>query len=195
LAISPVMLSTGQEMEYTNERVNKESEAESLSYFLEVYEGIIGESLNSVESSERPDFIATRKDGSLIGIELSKIRRGHPNDILYDKIIEKKDYMSVYDALCMIQRVVYEKEKKRNNLGWLLPDTTILLLELTDIPLSELRYAILPNFLPDLYETSFAEIWLVDLTGVEAYDNVELYCVYPKELEGYYPRNIQKPYG
>ena len=56
--------------------------------------------------------------------------------------------MSVYDALCMIQRVVYEKEKKRNNLGWLLPDTTILLLELTDIPLSELRYSILPNFLP-----------------------------------------------
>lgn len=90
-------------MEYTNERINKESEAESLGYFLEAYETIIGESFMSVKSSERPDFIATRTDGSQIGIELSKIRRGHPNDILYDKITEKKDYMSVYDALCMIQ--------------------------------------------------------------------------------------------
>lgn len=182
-------------MEYTNERINKESEAESLGYFLEAYETIIGESFIGVKASERPDFIATRKDGSQIGIELSKIRRGHPNDILYDKIIKKKDYMSAYDALCMIQRVAYEKEIKRNSSGWSLPNTTILLLELTDIPLSELRHSIFPDILPDLYETGFAEIWLVDLTGVEAYDNVELLCVYPEELEGYYPRGIQKPYG
>jgi hypothetical protein len=182
-------------MEYTNERINKESEAESLSYFLEAYESIIGEFFKSVESSERPDFIATRKDGSQIGIELSKIRRGHPNDILYDKIIEKKDYISVYDALCMIKRVAHEKEIKRNNSGWALPGATILLLELTDIPLCELRYSILPDVLPDLYKTGFAEIWLIDLTGVEAYDNVELFCVCPEELEGYYPRDIQKPYG
>lgn len=182
-------------MEYTNERINKESEVESLSYFLEAYEGIIGESFKSVESSERPDFIATRKDGSQIGIELSKIRRGHPNDIQYDRIIEKKDYMSVDDALCMIQRVGSEKEIKRNNPGWVLPGATILLLELTDIPLCELRHFIVPDILPDLYETGFTEIWLVDLTGVEAYDNVELFCVYPKECEGYYPRDLQKPYG
>lgn len=182
-------------MEYTNERINKESEAESLGYFIEAYESIIDESFISIESSERPDFTATRRDGSQIGIELSKIRRGHPNDILYDKIIEKKDYMSVYDALGMIQRVAYAKEIKRNSSGWALPNTTILLLELTDIPLSELRYSILPDILPDLYETGFAEIWLVDLTGVEAYGNVELFCVYPKEFEGYYPRGIQKPYG
>jgi len=182
-------------MEYTNERINKESEEESLSYFLEAYESIIGESFKSVKSSERPDFIATRKDGSQIGIELSKIRRGHPNDIQYDKIIEKKDYMSVDNALCMIQRVASEKEIKRNTTAWALPGATILLLELTDIPLCELRYAILPDILPDLYKTGFAEIWLVDLTGVEAYDNVELFCVYPEELEGYYPRGIQKPYG
>ena len=31
-------------MEYTNERINKESEEESLGYFLEAYETIIGES-------------------------------------------------------------------------------------------------------------------------------------------------------
>ena len=103
--------------------------------------------------------------------------------------------MSAYDALCMIQRVAYEKEIKRNSSDWKFPNNTILLLELTDIPLSELRYSILPDILPDLYETGFAEIWLVDLTGVEAYDNVELFCVYPEELEGYYPRGIQKPYG
>ena len=78
--------------------------------------------------------------------------------------------------------------------GCTLPGATILLLELTDIPLCELRYSIRPDILPDLYKTGFTEIWLVDLTGVEAYDNVELFCVCPEELEGYYPRDIQNPY-
>ena len=67
--------------DYTNERIKKESEDESLGYFLEVYESIIGESFKSIESSERPDFLCTRQDGTRVGIELSKIRRGHPNDI------------------------------------------------------------------------------------------------------------------
>ena len=38
-------------MEYTNERINKEIEEESLGYFLEAYETIIGESFLSVKSS------------------------------------------------------------------------------------------------------------------------------------------------
>lgn len=48
-------------MEYTNERINKESEAESLGYFLEAYETIIGESFTSVKSYERPDFHSYQK--------------------------------------------------------------------------------------------------------------------------------------
>ena len=181
--------------EYTIERMKKENEEESLGYFLEAYESIIGECFERVEKSERPDFLCTRQDSSKLGIELSKITRGHPNSILFDKIVEKQDYMSVDNALCMIQREAIKKETKRNEPDWALPGATILLFELTDIPLSELRNCINPNILPDLYEIGFAEIWLVDLTGLEAYDNVELFCVLPKKWEGYYPRGLQKPYG
>lgn len=181
--------------EYTIERIKKENEEESLGYFLEAYESIIGKSFEKVEKSERPDFLCTRQDGGEVGIELVKIRRGHPNDVLFDKIVEKQNYMSVDYALDMIQRLAIEKEKKRNDPDWALPGATILLFELTDIPLSELRNCINPGGLPDLYEIGFAEIWLVDLTGLEAYDNVELFCIRPKEWEGYYPRGLQKPYG
>ena len=181
--------------EYTIKRIKKENEEESLGYFLEAYESVIGESFERVENSERPDFLCTRKDDSKVGIELSKIRRGHPNDIQFDKIIQKQDYMSIDHALDMIQRVAIEKEKKRNDPDWAFPDATILLFELTDIPLSALWNCINPDILPDLYEIGFIEIWLVDLTGLEAFDNVELFCVRPKKWEGYYPRNLQKPYG
>ena len=181
--------------EYTIERVKKENEEDSLRFFLEAYESITGESFERVEKSERPDFLCIRQDGSKVGIELSRIRRGHPNDILFDKIVKKQDYMSIDYALDMIRRRLIEKEKKRNDPDWALPSATILLFELTDIPLSEIKNYINSGMLPDLYETGFAEIWLVDLTGLEAYDNVELFCVCPKEWEGYYPRGLQKPYG
>ena len=44
-------------------------------------------------------------------------------------------------------------------------------------------------------DTNFLEFWIVDYTGIEAYDNVELFCVYPDTRYGYYERPFQKPYG
>jgi len=180
---------------YNLEREKKESEQESLRYFLKAYDGVTGESLAVVLISERPDFICERANGKRVGIELTKVRRGHPNDILWDKLVEKQDYMSLDHALEMIQETAAEKEKKRREQDWTLPESAILVVELTDIPLFEIRNCITPVFLPDLYDTGFIEIWLADFTGLEAYDNVELFCVRPEGWVGYHPRGFQKPYG
>ena len=181
--------------EYTIERVKKEDEQESLSYFLEAYEIVTGETLEVLEVTERPDFICTRDDGSKVGVELVKVRRGHPNEILCDKIIEKQDFMSSEHALEMIQAVAAEKESKRNAPDWKLPEATILLIELWDVPLARIEGCISPEILPNLSLTGFEEIWLVDYTGLEAYGNVELFCVRPEKWIGYHSRGLQKPYG
>ena len=181
--------------EYTNERIQKEDELENLGYFLDAYKDITGEILELFEITERPDFICSRENGSRTGVELTKITRGDPNIIQWDKIIEKQDFMSFEHALEMIQEVSTIKDKKRVEADWKLPEANILLLELVDIPLAQIRASISQEILPDLYTTGFKEIWLVDFTGLEAYDNVELFCVRPKKWAGYYSRGIQKPYG
>jgi hypothetical protein len=181
--------------EYTIERIQKETEQESLGYFLEAYENLTGVTFELLEATERPDFICIRDSGGVVGVELSKVRRGHPNGIQWDQIVEKRDFMLPEDALEMIQAVGANKERKRNEADWKLPEGTMLLIELWDIPLAHIERSISPETLPDLYATGFEEIWLADFTGLEAYDNVELFCVRPDEWAGYHPRVFQKPHG
>jgi len=181
--------------EYTIGQVKKEAEKEALNYFLETYENATGEILKVIEATERPDFICVRKNGEQIGIELATVRRGHPNDILWDKIIEKQYFMSPEHALEMMQKIAYVKEQKRQEADWKLPDAAILVIELRDIPLSEIRSCISEKMLPDLFSVGFQEVWIADFSELEAYDNAELFCVRPEELRGYYSRGIQKPYG
>ena len=181
--------------EYTNERIQKEGESERLAYFLDEYFNITGERIEVLESTERPDFICSKENGSKIGIELTMVTRGDLQLIQYDKIIEKMDFMSIEDAIDMIQWRAILKEEKRSKGNWKLPDANILVIELTDIPLSWIEHTISSKLFPDLYSTGFMEVWLADFTGIEAYDNIETFCVQPDELEGYYPREFQKPYG
>lgn len=180
---------------YTNERIKKEAELEALGYFLEAYEIATGKTFKIRETTESPDFVCTQQDGEQVGIELTKVRRGHPDEILWDEIVKKKTSMSHDQALQMIQRQAYEKEKKRRKPYWKLPESCILVIELVDIPLFEIENCISEEILPDLYAVGFKEVWIADFTELEAYDNVELFCVKPKFLRGYFSRGFQKPYG
>ena len=181
--------------DFNSAREKKEAEKEILSFFLEMYERVTGQSITVVKINERPDFICDRKDGSMVGVELVEIRRNHPNDILWDKLVEKQDFMSIDNALKMLQEVAINKDKKRKEPDWTHKAATILLIALTDIPLAEIRKRITSENLPDLYETGFVEVRLADFTGLEAYDDLELFCVQPVQWAGYYPRILYKPYG
>jgi len=181
--------------EYTQELVKKEDEKEALEYFLEAYEQITGETLSLLKDSERPDFICERTDGTVVGIELSKVRRSHPNDIMAVEIVFKRNYMLPEAAFKVIQMSLLVKETKRRESSWQLPESTILILELVDIPLIDLKPWLRRESFPDLADTGFLEIWLADYTGLEAYDNVELFCLRPEQWHGYHRRLSQKPYG
>lgn len=172
--------------DYRNQRFKKESEQECLYYFLDAYEDVTGRPIEVLETSERPDFIYRREDIGIVGVELVQVRRGHPDDILWDRLVEKQDYMSVDHALEILQEVSLEKERKRKQADWKLPAATILVVELSDIPLTLIERLISPELLPDLFSsTGFIEVWIVDPTGIKAYDNVELFCVRPEKWMGY----------
>lgn len=173
----------------------KEAELEALSYFNPIYEEIIEDFLEVVEVSERPDFICKRNDGSLVGVEIVQVRRGHPNDVLYDKIINKNINMVPDQAIDLIQTLIYIKEEKRKSNDWKLPERTILIVQLQDSPLWEIAGSLTEELFPDLPEYGFFEIWFADFSEIEAYNNIELFCLFPARMRGYYKRPLQKPYG
>ena len=49
----------------------------------------------------------------------------------------------------------------------------------------------------DFRSYGFDEIWIADYTGLEAYGDIELFCLYPPEWWGFYERENpgRKPYG
>ncbi len=153
-------------------------EEEYVEHFLEAYKHATGQRLVIVGSGERPDFICRRPDGEEVGVELTEVR----------------DKMGYYT--CGLQDVVANKAAKRASGEWRLRDNTILVMIVTWEPLSDLKIA------RDVKETriwkqGFREVWVADLSGVDAFGNAELFCLYPKKLWGFYrrPNWGSKPYG
>ena len=181
--------------EFTPKQAKKENESEHLRYFIEAYDNFLGKSLDIVSESERPDFICKRAKGKKVGIELAQIRRGHPNDIFYDQIVKKQEYMLPDEAIDKINETIFLKSEKLKEKNWQISGSNILVIELNDIPLYQIASYFEYTSLPDVLTSGFQEIWLADFTGIEAYDNLELFCLFPKKLFGYYKRPLQKPYG
>jgi len=173
----------------------KETEIEVLDYFNPIYEEVVGDFLEIVEAGERPDFICKRKDGTLVGVELVQVCRGHPNDVFYDKNINKNLTMVPDQVLDLIQSIIYTKEEKRKSKTWRLSEKTILIIHLQESPLWEIANALTEELFPDLKEYGFIEIWVADLSELEAYNDIELFCLFPPNISGYYKRPPQKPYG
>ena len=119
-------------------RYKKGDERRNLDYFVEAYHRVTGVEVNIIQESERPDFIGQLPNNSIIGIELTKITRSDPEIISRNRILEHNEYMLPENAIEMIQRLALLKNEKKSRGNWECPDNTILLIELVDIPLSEI---------------------------------------------------------
>ena len=60
-----------------------------------------GESLAIIECSERPDFICKRPDGTLVGVELTRVMRD-PESARCDLIMMRQEFRDATDAGCAI---------------------------------------------------------------------------------------------
>lgn len=178
-----------------NNDYKKEDELEALSYFIPIYKEVAGDFLEVIEVYERPDFICKRSEGALVGVELVQVRRSHPNDVLYDVIVNKNINMVPDQAIDLIQTLLENKEEKRKADGWRLSEKTILIIQLQESPLWELVSSLTEGVFPDLPAYGFCEIWLADFSEIDTYNNIELFCLFPVSMRGYFKRPLQKPYG
>jgi hypothetical protein len=164
--------------------------------FLEAYKKVVKDYLSyGFGMHERPDFICYRPNGRPVGVELVKIMRD-PKAAEADYIFDKIEFMDSEKTMEMLYHMIEKKEKKRRQPDWDLPDNTILVLQFVDCPISSMH--LLDDKLKKDFESyGFDEIWIADYTREEAYGDIELFCLYPPELWGFYERlnSGRKPYG
>src|SRR5262245_26957528 len=107
----------------------KFSEEEALYTFLEAYKHVTGEVLIVLKSSESPDFVCQRSDGTIVGVELTKVMRD-PESALWDCITHRQDFREVADANDAIWTSVEQKSEKLKAGHWGCPGNTILVLQM-----------------------------------------------------------------
>jgi hypothetical protein len=156
-----------------NDRTKKMHEEMEVQYFFSAHAQATGERLSVIESSERPDFICARSDGTRVGLELVKVTD------------------SIAPALDIFFTIRKEKAKRQSS-DWKLTGNTVLVVQLMDCSLTQLK----DQFEPGSFALhGFEQIWLADYTGLEAYGNIEILGLYPDRLWEYYPSERGKPYG
>jgi len=172
-------------------------EEQKLLSFLDAYKEVVEDYLSyGFGRCERPDFICYRTDGTKVGVEFVRIMRD-PRDAQADYILDRKEFMDSEEAMEMVYDIIEKKEKQRHQPDWNLSNNTILVLQFVDCSISNLLYILNDSIKKDFESYGFEEIWIADYTGEEAYGDIELFCLYPLELWGYYERQNpnRKPYG
>jgi hypothetical protein len=173
----------------------KEMETDEVLLFLDAREWTTDEELVLVARCESPDFICSRRDGQRVGIELTKVMRD-PRDASWDRILEGKGAMDPYEAQERICQVIENKEEARRARYVRKVTQTVLVIHLFDGSLDSLM-PYLEDLEGELADHGFAEVWVADYSGREAYGDVELFGLFPEEWWGYHqrPRPYRKPYG
>lgn len=172
-----------------------DEESEDLEALLDAYEMATGERLVEEDAGEAPDFTCRRENGSLIGVELTQIRRS-PNQAWMDSVIKRDDEMDAGKASEELERILLQKAEKAKK--YRLPNIILMIAN------REANFQFLVNLastipISDLKSFGFEEIWLADFQGRTqgAHREVVLFGLYPEIHRKKSVRSVfdQKPYG
>lgn len=161
---------------------DKNDERSHLMLFLEARKSATGEELTFLREDESPDFVCKRPDGSLVGIEHTKVVY-NPEWREEMSADEWDDAIDDWEVLWGAYNAVQKKEKKRQLAHWKLPNATILVLDFVDgNALQSWDASAEPS--DDFAGTGFLEIWLTDHSSLEAYGAVTAIGLYPPSIWG-----------
>jgi hypothetical protein len=94
--------------------------------------------------------------------------------------------------------IILKKEKVHSERYVRNVPSNILILQMVDDNSMSNVITHLKDLFDDYMDHGFEEVWLADYYfDIEVYGDIELYCLYPKSLYGYYqqPWPDRKPYG
>ncbi len=186
-ACKDFLASTYRGLGRENARAKKAMEESGAGCFLDAYALATGRRLEIRDSSERPDFICVGPDGLETGLELVKFVGDHES-----RGTDEVSYRDAGHALFFIPSTINCKESKRQEPDWRFPDDTILVVQVMDCSIRLFQSQLEVD---DYLDHGFREIWLADYSELEVYGNIEVFCLYPADLFGYYQSVRGKPYG
>jgi len=172
----------------------KLGERDDLDLFLSAYAEATGESLTVAEEGETPDFVCERENGLRVGVELTKII-AHPETRRWHRLFGFGPLNCGWDVGSRIFEASYDKAKKlHKSKRWV--SENILVIQLFDNPLTEIRIGLEQIDNDEFIDTGFEEIWISDHSTIDAFGDVDLFGIYPEHLAGYYGLTVgRKPYG
>lgn len=175
----------------------KEIETNELIPFLEAREIVTGENLSMHLGAwtESPDFICVRGDGSVIGVELTKVTVNR-EVAFWDRLKYGAVRLDPYGTQETIYRLIDKKEKARAERYAKKVSDNILVLQLMDGSSNHLTGAF-DGLEADFAEHGFAEMWLADYSCLDAYGDIELFGLYPHQWWGRHSRPCpdKKPFA
>jgi hypothetical protein len=176
-------------------QAKKEAEIEDIEAFLDAYVQATGEDLTLGDISESPDAICVRLDGTIVGVEITNVRRS-PNEAFWQATLYHRDEMDCEQAVDEIVRLVEQKTRLRPQFK-VVDNILVLAVCEADFQLVVSLVQLIP--VEDWVDAGFAEIWLADFKGIRdgAHREVRLFGLYPDEYRSLTGRSIydQKPYG
>lgn len=177
----------------------KEIETTELIPFLEARELVTGDELSLLLGvrTENPDFICARPDGSVIGVELTKVTADR-EVAFWDRLRHGEVRIDPYGTQETIRYLIRRKEKARADRYTEKVAENILVLQLMDGSLDQLDGG-LKGLEDDFISHGFSEVWIADYSGLEAYGDIELFGLFPPQWWRRHTRQwsnrTPKPFG
>jgi hypothetical protein len=94
-------------------RFRKDEEVGDIETFLDAYERATGDKFEIEKVDESPDAICRRPDGTLIGVEHTRIRRS-PEAAHWQAVLDHQYEMSFDETLDEIDRLIWRKSRLRD---------------------------------------------------------------------------------
>lgn len=178
-----------------NDRGKKMVESEELGFFLEARRHVTEEVLSVINATERPDFICQRECGEFVGVELCRCTKDRLTD-RWQRLLGQP----FTDPNTLLDNIIGSIERKQRKLrepDWRLADKTILVLQLFDLPFVGAYWLQDSQVMSQFARYGFAEIWVVDHTGLDAFGDVLLIGLHPARWWGVHARENEgsKPFG
>jgi hypothetical protein len=176
-------------------RFRKEEEADDIQVFIDAYPRATGVVLRLRGIGDKPDAVCHLPDGSVVGIEHTRIRRS-PDQASFESIYYFRNEMCPEDTIDEIVRLLEQKAERRLKFS---TANTILMIAIyeSDFDLATRLASAIPE--DELRSFGFVEIWLVDFKGIRdgAHREVRLFGLYPVDGQIIADRSMfdQKPYG
>ena len=162
---------------------DRNNERDDVSRFLAARFHAIGEQLTILADSEAPDFICSRPNGTIVGVEITKIEHDPERKELLEAIRSYSGELDIFAIFWGAATSLAKKEKKRLKPHWKLPSATILVLDLPE----GYRIEDWPedsSYSDEFTDAGFIEVWISDQSSIETHGEPTAIGLYPRAVWG-----------